>query len=40
VFLSLKVTTIDVSGTYVAEVRPGATERHNQPKLQHARRRG
>ena len=27
----LKVTTIDVAGTYVAEVRPGATERHNKP---------
>jgi hypothetical protein len=26
---SLKVTTVDVSGTYIAEVRPGATERHN-----------
>jgi hypothetical protein len=25
----LKVTTVDVAGTYVAEVRPGATERHN-----------
>jgi hypothetical protein len=27
----LKITTVDVSGTYVAEVRPGATERHNKP---------
>ena len=27
----LKVTTIDVSGTYVAEVRPGATEHYNKP---------
>ena len=27
----LKVTTIDVAGIYVAEVRPGATERHNKP---------
>jgi hypothetical protein len=27
----LKVTTVDVTGTYVAEVRPGATERHNKP---------
>ena len=27
----LKVTTIDVSGTYIAEVRPGAAERHNKP---------
>lgn len=30
---NLKVTTIDVSGTYVAEVRPGATERHNKPNF-------
>ena len=28
---NLKVTTVDVSGTYIAEVRPGATERHNKP---------
>jgi hypothetical protein len=28
---NLKVTAIDVSGTYVAEVRPGAAERHNKP---------
>jgi hypothetical protein len=28
---ALKVTAVDVSGTYVAELRPGATERHNQP---------
>jgi hypothetical protein len=27
----LKVTTVDVSGTYVAEMRPGATERYNKP---------
>jgi hypothetical protein len=27
----LKVTTVDVAGTYVAELRPGATERHNKP---------
>jgi len=27
----LTVTTVDVAGTYVAEVRPGATERHNKP---------
>jgi hypothetical protein len=27
----LKVSTVDVSGTYIAEVRPGATERHNKP---------
>jgi hypothetical protein len=27
----LKVTTVDLSGTYVAEVRPGATERYNKP---------
>lgn len=27
----LKVTVVDVGGTYVAEVRPGATERHNKP---------
>jgi hypothetical protein len=27
----LKLTTLDVSGTYVAEVRPGSTERHNKP---------
>ncbi len=30
---NLKVTTVDVSGTYVAEVRPGATERHNKPNF-------
>ena len=29
----LKVTTVDVSGTYVAEVRPGATERLNKPNF-------
>ena len=27
----LHLTTLDISGTYVAEVRPGATERHNKP---------
>jgi hypothetical protein len=27
----LKVSLLDVSGTYVAEVRPGATEKHNSP---------
>ena len=27
----LKITAIDVSGTYVAEVRPGASERFNKP---------
>jgi len=27
----LKISTLDVSGTYVAEVKPGATERHNSP---------
>jgi hypothetical protein len=27
----LKVSTLDVTGTYVAEVRPGSTERHNSP---------
>ena len=27
----LKITTIDVSGTYIAEVAPGATERYNKP---------
>jgi hypothetical protein len=27
----LKVSTLDLSGTYVAEVRPGAAERHNSP---------
>jgi hypothetical protein len=29
----LAVSTVDVSGTYVAEVRPGATERHNKPNF-------
>lgn len=29
----LKVTTIDLPGTYVAEVRPGAPERFNQPNF-------
>jgi hypothetical protein len=27
----LNVSLLDVSGTYVAEVRPGATEKHNSP---------
>ena len=27
----LKISNIDVKGTYIAEVRPGATERHNKP---------
>jgi hypothetical protein len=27
----LSVTMLDISGTYVAEVRPGSTERHNKP---------
>jgi hypothetical protein len=27
----MKVTLVDVSGTYVAEVRPGSSERHNKP---------
>lgn len=27
----LKVSTVDVEGTYVAEMRPGAAEHHNQP---------
>ena len=27
----LKVTVIDVAGTYVAEVKPGSAERHNKP---------
>ena len=29
----LKVTTVDLAGTYVAEVRPGATERYNKPNF-------
>jgi hypothetical protein len=29
----LKVTTVDVSGTYIAEVRPGSSERHNKPNF-------
>ena len=29
----LKVTTVDVSGTYIAEVRPGSPERHNKPNF-------
>jgi hypothetical protein len=27
----LKIALLDVSGTYVAEVKPGATEKHNSP---------
>lgn len=27
----LRVTTVDVAGTYIAEVRPGSSERHNKP---------
>ena len=27
----LKVSLLDVPGTYVAEIRPGATEKHNSP---------
>ena len=27
----LQLTSLDISGTYVAEVRPGSTERHNKP---------
>ena len=30
---ALKITAIDVSGTYVAEVRPGASERFNKPNF-------
>jgi len=29
----LSVTLVDVSGTYVAEMTPGATERHNNPNF-------
>jgi len=29
----LKLTSLDVSGTYVAEMTPGATERHNKPNF-------
>ncbi len=29
----LKVTTVDLAGTYIAEVRPGATERYNKPNF-------
>ncbi|MEO5894420.1 MAG: hypothetical protein ABIS06_01830 [Vicinamibacterales bacterium] len=29
----LKLTTVAVEGTYVAEVRPGSTERHNKPNF-------
>ena len=29
----LKVTTVDVSGTYVAEVTPGSSQRHNKPNF-------
>lgn len=30
---ALKVTLVDVSGTYVAEMTPGAKERHNSPNF-------
>jgi hypothetical protein len=30
---NLRVTTVDVSGTYVAELRPGAAQRHNKPNF-------
>ena len=30
---NLKITELDVSGTYVAEVRPGSSERLNKPKF-------
>lgn len=30
---ALEITTVDVSGTYVAEVRPGAAERHHKPNF-------
>jgi hypothetical protein len=30
----LKVTMVDVSGTYVAEMTPGSPERHNSPNFQ------
>lgn len=30
---TLKVTQIDVSGTYVAEVKPGSADRHNKPNF-------
>jgi hypothetical protein len=29
----LKVTTVDLGGTYIAEVRPGASERYNKPNF-------
>ena len=29
----LAVTLVDVSGTYIAETAPGATERHNKPRF-------
>ena len=29
----MKVTVLDVSGTYTAEMRPGASERHNKPNF-------
>lgn len=29
----LEITTVDVSGTYIAELRPGAAERHNKPNF-------
>jgi hypothetical protein len=30
----LKLTSLSVGGTYIAEVRPGASERHNKPGFQ------
>jgi hypothetical protein len=30
----LKVTLVDVPGTYIAEMTPGATQRHNSPGFQ------
>ncbi len=30
---SLRITQVDVSGTYIAEIRPGSSERHNKPNF-------
>ena len=30
---ALTITTVDVSGTYVAELKPGSAERHNKPNF-------
>ena len=30
---TLQVTAVDVNGTYIADVRPGAAERHNKPNF-------